>query len=114
IAENNLDFFNFPAIEPPEGTGDTGTIVGGLNGAFSVTEASQNKEAAMGLVRYLTDAQSSQTIIDNTMGTPNLTEGVNIEDEMMQKLVDNFAQAERLELYYDQFLPPELAEVHLE
>lgn len=114
IAESSLSFFEFPAIEPPDGTGDTGTIVGGLNGAFSVAESSGNKDAAMAFVRYLTDAESAQVVVDAQLGTPNLTEGVEITDEIQQRFVDAMAEADHLQLYYDQFLPPELAEVHLD
>ena len=114
VAENSLDFFPFPAIEAPEGTGDANTIVGGLNGAYSVSSNSGNVDASKALVRYLTDTESAQAIIDGSLGTPNITEGVEITDPIQQRFVDAMAEADNLQLYYDQFLPPELAEVHLD
>ena len=109
--EENFDFFTFPMIE---GGSDTEVLVGGANGAFSVSADSQNPEAAQDLVRYLSDQDAAQSVVDEALGTPAVTDGVQIDDPFMQRFVESVDDAEFLQLYYDQFLPPDLAQTHLD
>jgi raffinose/stachyose/melibiose transport system substrate-binding protein len=111
---DDIDFFPFPAIEAPEGTGEAASMVGGVNGAFSVSADAGNPEAAMALARYLTDTETAQVVVDEALGTPAIEEGVRIDDPFMQRFVDALSTTDYLQPYYDQYLPPELAAVHLE
>ena len=111
---DSIDFFPFPAIDPPDGTGDATSMVGGVNGAFSVSADAGNPEAAMALARYLSDAESAQAVVDEALGTPAIEEGVQIDDPYMQRFVEALSTTDYLQPYYDQYLPPEMAEVHLE
>jgi raffinose/stachyose/melibiose transport system substrate-binding protein len=111
---DQIDFFPFPAIESPDGTGESTSMVGGVNGAFSVTADAANPEAAMALARYLTDTDSAQSVVDEALGTPAIEEGVQIDDPYMQRFVEALSTTDYLQPYYDQYLPPELAAVHLE
>ena len=111
---DNIDFFPFPAIEPPDGTGDSTSMVGGVNGAFSVSANAADPDAAMALARYLSDAETAQVVVDESLGTPAIEEGVQIDDPYMQRFVEALSTTDYLQPYYDQYLPPELAEVHLE
>jgi raffinose/stachyose/melibiose transport system substrate-binding protein len=111
---DQIDFFPFPAIESPDGTGESTSMVGGVNGAFSVSADAANPDAATALVRYLTDADAAQSVVDEALGTPAIQEGVTIDDPYMQRFVEALATTDYLQPYYDQYLPPELAAVHLE
>jgi raffinose/stachyose/melibiose transport system substrate-binding protein len=111
---DNIDFFPFPAIEAPDGAGESSSMVGGVNGAFSVSTSAANPDAAMALARYLTDTESAQSVVDEALGTPAIEEGVTLDDPYMQRFVEALSTTDYLQPYYDQYLPPELAAVHLE
>jgi raffinose/stachyose/melibiose transport system substrate-binding protein len=111
---DQIDFFPFPAIDAPGGAGESSSMVGGVNGAFSVSEGAANPEAAMALARYLTDTDAAQAVVDEALGTPAIEDGVTIDDPFMQRFVDTLSTTDYLQPYYDQYLPPELAAVHLE
>lgn len=104
-----VDFFPFPAI--PGGKGDPSSVVGGASPVFSVSSKTKNKKEALELLRYLTDKETGQVYADKWMGIP-APKGVEIKDPFLKRIADLIANAKYLQMYYDQFLPPELAEVH--
>jgi raffinose/stachyose/melibiose transport system substrate-binding protein len=108
FAKNKLDFFLFPSIEG--GKGDPTNVVGGVN-SYSVSSKSKNKEAALKLAKYLTDATTGQEWIDkaNRMAPIN---GTTITDPTTKKLAEMLAKAHYVQGYFDQLLPPELGELH--
>jgi raffinose/stachyose/melibiose transport system substrate-binding protein len=109
-----LDFFVFPAIEG--GLGDPTNLVGtpGDN-YFSVAEKCENKEYAVKFLRYLSDENAAQMLIDNG-SIPPFGEDIEskIVDPMMKKLYQAVSGSDSVQLWYDQSLPPELAQVHLD
>jgi raffinose/stachyose/melibiose transport system substrate-binding protein len=52
--------------------------------------------------------------VDEALGTPAIEEGVQLDDPYMQRFVEALSTTDYLQPYYDQYLPPELAAVHLE
>ncbi len=107
--EKNLDIFPFPAIDG--GKGDSTDIVGGVSPVFSVSAKSKNPDLAIELVKELTSKESAQEAVDNA-GSISAVKGVNVKDEFSKKFVDFLNQANNMQTYYDQTLPPELAELH--
>lgn len=110
--EENLDFFPFPMVEG--GEGDPSSMVGGVNAAYSVTAETDCPDEAKALAQQLTDTETAQTVVDEQLGTPAVQEGVNIEDPFQQRFVEALSEAEYVQPYYDQDLPPEVAQTHLE
>lgn len=106
--EEKLDMFPFPAVEG--GKGDPSNVVGGVN-AFSISNNTKHKEYAIKLLQYLTDKTTSQAIVD-AVGKLPAVKGVQPGDAGQQKLAAMLEKAKYLQGYYDQFLPPELGELH--
>ncbi|MBD1379605.1 extracellular solute-binding protein [Metabacillus arenae] len=109
--EENLGFFLFPAISGEQGAENH--IVGGVSPVFSVAEKSPNADLAAELVKELTSVETAQQLA-NTDGAISAVNGVEYEDEFIQEINEVLEGAENMQTYYDQTLPPELAEVHLD
>lgn len=105
---DKIDFFPFPTI--PGGEGNADTLVGGASPVFAVTAAG-NVDPSVEFLKYLSDAQTAQHIADLGVGVP-VAEGASLDDPMLQKIADFTRASSYVQLYYDQFLPPELAELH--
>jgi raffinose/stachyose/melibiose transport system substrate-binding protein len=109
---DQLDFFTFPEIEG--GEGDPSNLIGSPGQDYlSITASSDNKEAAR---RFLTDYVMSEPwinwMLDNGYVPP--VKGVSdmIEDPILQRTAAAFERANHVQVYWDQFLPPEVAETH--
>lgn len=109
-----LDFFVFPGVEG--GKGDPSNMVGtpGDN-YFSIAESSQHKDYAIEFFKYLSDDTAAQMLLDNGHLPPFGTNIADrIDDPLMKKMHATVSSADQVQLWYDQFLPPELAAVHLD
>lgn len=109
-----LDFFVFPGVEG--GKGDPSNMVGtpGDN-YFSIAESSQHKDYAIQFFKYLSDDTAAQMLLDNGNLPPFGTKIADrIDDPLMKKMHATVSSADQVQLWYDQFLPPELAAVHLD
>ncbi|WP_245831032.1 extracellular solute-binding protein [Sediminibacillus massiliensis] len=109
--EDKLGFFLFPAIEG--GQGAQNHIVGGVSPVFSVSESSENPDLAAELVQELASQETADHYA-NEDGAISAIKGVEYEDEYVQKINDVLVNAEFMQTYYDQTLPTEVAEVHLD
>lgn len=109
--EEKLGFFMFPSLSDGEGTKKD--LVGGVSPVFSVAEKSSNQELAVELLKELTSVETAEKFA-NTDGSIAAVKGVEYEDDYVKKISDLLAKSEYLQPYYDQTLPPELAEVHLD
>ncbi len=110
----HLDFFVFPGIDG--GKGDPSNLVGtpGDN-YFSIAQKSAHKEYAAKFLGYLSDDTAAQMLIDNGHIPPfGSNIGERISDPMMQKIYGAVSGSDTVQLWYDQSLPPELAQVHLD
>ncbi|MFC7062408.1 extracellular solute-binding protein [Halobacillus seohaensis] len=109
--EEKLGFFLFPSIEGGEGSNKD--IVGGVSPVFSVSEKSENKDLATELVNELTSKETAQQLA-NSDGAISAVKDVEYDDEYVQEISEVLEEAEYMQTFYDQTLPPELAEVHLD
>ncbi len=109
---DQFSFFNFPAIE--SGKGDASNLVGtpGDN-YYSVSTKAENKEAAVKFLKYLTDAKMGEELIEIGNIPPFTGVGEKIDDPIMKKIYNSSQEANHIQLWYDQTLPLELAQVHL-
>ena len=110
----------FPAVEPFDrlrpggGKGDATTVVGGVNCAFAVSRSCENSEKAAALLRFLTDEQVGEEWC-RIGRIPALRVGDEALDELpvpTRAALDLLRAAKTIQPYYDQHLPPRLAEEH--
>lgn len=104
-----LDFFQFPSV--PGGKGDANAVVGTVgDNFFSVSSACKEPDAAFKLIQSLTDDISAQARLDDKRILP--VKGLKTDDPFLNRVMDMVAKATNVQLWYDQELPPKLAEVH--
>jgi raffinose/stachyose/melibiose transport system substrate-binding protein len=111
---DKMGCFPYPAVEG--GRGSAKAVVGGVNAAYGISAACTDAEAAYGLVRELTSIESGKAWAA-TGRIPALKPGA-VED-MFTSAASNeayriLAEADRIQHYYDQALPPKLAFRHKE
>lgn len=111
FAENRLGVMPFPAIEG--GAGDPSNIVGTIgDNYYVIADACQHPEEAFRMIQYLIDDTAAEE--REAIGRIPPLEGFETDDELLGEVFDLISGAESVQLWYDQYLPPELAEVHLE
>lgn len=107
----DLDYFKFPTY--PGGVGDPTNLVGtpGDN-YYSISAASRNKDLAFELIQYLIDDVAVQKRIAAGKIPPVAGVESLLTDPVLRRLYTDFTRAHYVQLWYDQYLPPELGEVH--
>jgi raffinose/stachyose/melibiose transport system substrate-binding protein len=109
----NIDFFLFPAVEG--GKGDPTNMIGTPgNNYFSISNKCENKELALEFLRYMTDSTSAELLVQANAIPPFVGGGDLLTNPLMIKLFETVQAANNVQLWYDQYLPPELAQVHLD
>lgn len=106
---DNIGIFPFPTVEG--GKGDPNSLVGTIGDTFyCINSECKNPEMAFEAIKYLIDETAVQKRIDagRLPPTKNATAGNPLNEEIL-KLV---SQAPSIQLWYDQYLPSEAAEVH--
>ncbi len=109
--EKKLGFFLFPSVKG--GKGSNKDIVGGVSPVFSVAKKSKHQKLAKELVQELTSKETAQELA-NKDGAISAVKDVEYDDEYVKQISKVLEQAEYLQTFYDQTLPPELAEAHLD
>ncbi|MFO7320252.1 MAG: extracellular solute-binding protein [Chloroflexota bacterium] len=109
--ENDLGFFPFPAVEGGEGnpTNVVGTV--GDN-YYHISTACEHPDEAFELIQYLIDDESVALRIESGRIPPVAGVAELLEDPIQQEIMRMVEAAESVQLWYDQYLPPELGEVH--
>lgn len=110
-AAERLGVFPFPAIEG--GAGDPTNIVGTIGDNFYVvSESCEHPDEAFEMIQYLID----DTSVENRVAEGRIPplEGFETDDEVLGEVFDLISGAGEVQLWYDQYLPPELAQVHLD
>ena len=103
-----------PFPQATEGTGDPNIVVGTIGDNFySISANTVDRDGAFKLIQYLTDDVANQMRVERSRNNPPVkgmvyTDPMNI---LVQELVEG---APAVQLWYDQYLPPELAQVHLD
>lgn len=109
--ENVLGFFPFPAIEGGEGspTNVVGTV--GDN-YYHISSGCEYPDEAFELLTYLIDDESVGVRVDDGRIPPVVGVADMLEDPVLADVMSMVESAESVQLWYDQYLPPELGEVH--
>lgn len=108
---DNVDFFPFPVFD--EGKGDPSNLVGSPGGNYySVSKSSPNKKVAIEFLKYLSDERTAKLMVE--VGNLAPFSGIEkyLDDPMLKKVYKTIQNANYVQLYYDQYLPPQVAEVH--
>jgi raffinose/stachyose/melibiose transport system substrate-binding protein len=107
-----LDLFPFPAVEG--GKGDPTDLIGspGQN-YYCIAITCKNKPEAE---KYLTDFIMSKSYIESLAGAgyvpPVKNASSYVDVPIMKKVAQAFEKAGHVQVYYDQFLPPAMGELH--
>jgi len=104
-----LDFFPFPSV--PGGKGDPSALVGTIGDNFlSVSSACKDPDAGFRLIQSLTDDASAQARLDDKRILP--VKGIKTTDPYLNRILELVGKASGVQLWYDQELPPKMAELH--
>jgi raffinose/stachyose/melibiose transport system substrate-binding protein len=105
-----LDFFPFPALGAAEGAhADAAEMVGSLGDqVYSVSSRCAHPEEAFAFVSALADDAAATERVSEGFLPP--VKGVHMKDPLVQRVAELVAAAPRVQLWYDQYLPPEVAE----
>jgi len=109
--ENNLDFFAFPAVEG--GVGDPSNVVGTVgDNYYHISSACEYPDEAFELLTYVIDDESVAQRVAAGRIPPVKGVAEMLEDPILQRVMAMVEDAASVQLWYDQYLPPELGEVH--
>jgi raffinose/stachyose/melibiose transport system substrate-binding protein len=102
IGDENLGFFNFPAIE--EGAGAPNDVMGGGDG-FAV--GANAPDETVDFLRFLTSEENQRAGAEIfIVPVVNNLDDVFADNAVMQSILEARNGAPYFQLYYDQFLPP--------
>jgi raffinose/stachyose/melibiose transport system substrate-binding protein len=103
---DKLGFFTFPAVEG--GAGGANDAMGGGNG---IVVGKNAPPEAIDFLRYLTNLKNQSTLAELGVAIP-VVKGAEeaIADPNMRMVFDAVSAADYYQLYYDQYLPPAVAE----
>jgi raffinose/stachyose/melibiose transport system substrate-binding protein len=103
-----MAMFTLPAV--PDAKVSNAAMTGGTN-LFAISEATENKEAAVALLTELTGQEHAEVLAAG--GRIPVRDGVEVDDPLLQQVADAMSEAPSLTPWPDQFLAPEVAEVLL-
>jgi len=105
----NLDIFPFPKIK--DGKGNPNNVVGTVGDNFySISSKCKYPQEAFKVLQYMIDDASVKERVE--IGRIPPVKNVKLSEPLLQKLNAMLAKAPHVQLWYDQYLPPEMGEVH--
>jgi raffinose/stachyose/melibiose transport system substrate-binding protein len=109
--KNKLGFFPFPAVEG--GKGDPSSVVGTVgDNYYHISSKCPFPEDAFKMITYLIDDESVKFRVETGRIPPVIGVSAMLEDPVLQEVIKLVEGAASVQLWYDQYLPPELGEVH--
>ena len=105
-----LNFFPFPTVDG--GAGDPSALLGGVSPAYAVSAATKVPEVAIEFLRRVTDDDARDLAVAD--GRLVAIKGATYEDEMTSRLATALEEAAAVQLFWDQYLPPELGQAQLD
>ena len=108
---DDLGIIPFPAVEG--GVGDPTDVVGTVgDNYYSISPTCEYPDEAFALLQYVIDDESVALRIASGRVPPVKGVAEMIEEPILQQIVQLVENAASVQLWYDQYLPPELGEVH--
>ena len=106
---DKLGFFPFPELE--DSTEDQSLCIGTIgDNLYSISESCKDKEGAFKLIQSLLDDEALKEREEYGKIIP--LKSFEAKDDLTQKILDTVNEATGVQLWYDQSLPAEVAEVH--
>ncbi|AEF81596.1 extracellular solute-binding protein [Leadbettera azotonutricia] len=104
-----MGIFKFPRDE--QGSGNPNTVIGTVGDNFyHVASSSKNQAKAFELISHLIDDNGIADALDDGRIPP--VKGVKLSDPILAELFGQVQAAPDIQLWYDQSLSPEVADVH--
>lgn len=105
----NIGVFPFPSVEG--GEGDPNNLVGTLGDTFyCISSQASDPDACFEFIKYLIDEEAVAKRIN--VGRIPPTKNATAENELNKALLGLLGEAKNIQLWYDQYLPSDAAEVH--
>lgn len=109
IDKDTLGFFPFPKLEDSDA--DASLVLGTVgDNLYSVSEKCEDKEAAFKLIQYFMDDTSKEERTANGKILP--LKNFKSDNSVVNEVMDTLSVSSGVQLWYDQYLPSEVAEVH--
>ncbi len=106
---NKVGSFPFPAAD--NGKGDPNACLGTVGDNFySVAASSKDVAAAFKAIQYMIDDTSVAKRVEAGRIPP--VKGVKLSDPRLQEVLNSVEKAPTVQLWYDQYLPAELSDLH--
>jgi len=107
----NLGWFPFPKVEG--GAGDPSDALGGGDG-FAVGKNAPKE--TIDFIRFLTSVDTQKAMVKLSLAVPPTVKGAEevLDDPLLKEVQQHAANAKYYQLYYDQYLPPAVAQAVLE
>ena len=109
---DQLDFFVFPAVE--EGKGDPTNLIGSPGqDYYTVASTSEHLDAVFEFIKtQVMNEAWINAMVTNGYVPPVKNASELVEDPALKKIAASFGAAGSVQVYYDQFMPPAMGEVH--
>jgi len=111
LVDKSIQPLPFPLVEG--GKGKITDMVGGTGQAFAIS-AKAPKEANAAVLELLTSDEIGKALASGGLLPALVGYDSGIKDPIVQTEAKTLGAATYMQLYYDQFLPPALAQVHLQ
>lgn len=109
LDDGKLGFFPFPEI--PDSKADQSLCLGTIgDNLYVVSNKCADKEAAFKVIQSLLDDEAVKERTDLAKIIP--LKSFKTSDPVVQEVLDTISKAKGIQLWYDQYLPSEVAEVH--
>ncbi len=111
LTQRSIKTLPFPVVEG--GSGDPKVMVGGTGQAFAIS-AKAPAETAGALIDLLSAPEFGTAVADGGFIPALVGYDQQIKDSIARQMAKTLAETPYVQLYYDQFLPPALAQAHLD
>lgn len=108
-----IDWFSFPAVD--ESDADTSIQIGTIGDQFvSFNCEGEKLDAAFECASYYASDEAQQVMVDNGKIPPTKNAESLVTDPISKKVLEAANGASSTQLWWDQYLAPEVAQVHLD
>lgn len=110
---DRIGWFNFPAVD--DSSADPSIMCGTLGDQFiSFNCTGEKLDAAFEMATYLSSEETIQLMVDGSLIPPVKGIEEKISDPLSQDILDAANKASAVQLWYDQYLSPSVANAHLD
>ena len=102
---DHIGVFPFPLVK--DGKGKTSTVFGGSLATYGISARSPNKEAALALLRYLTDEHAARDVIFDMGDIPalrNMSQAREYPSPLHGRLAENLGKAKKIQVHFFKYL----------